>query len=392
MTLIAPGTHGEYEFTMVADDAYRARVTFTEDNPKDIPMTYTISVTEGGKTKDIMTNEDLDSKTYDSDEMSAKQPIKVKIAWAWAHDSDADKNTAIGQAAQVGISDYGLKLSFQDEVYPVSTDDGGTPISNNGDSQVTPSGDSGSRVVNNYYPSTSTTTTRTLPGRVVTTVTRIPAAVADAVSDTAEKVKEVAKDVADAVLPDTAQEKTELPNTETLAKKQPWTWPMVAVLATPILLMFLLFFLLREKLYSPVQGRVIAAETDHDLMFKAVGPNVTAPVSGTIIELMPKARMIAIKTRFGKVIRVMIATPHDLSRQFAKLSVDDKVKAGDILATLDQRDVLQVRLHLDCKPYKLMHKVEEMQDLDNRDAIAHFHLVDRKHSEPTMPKMAASGS
>jgi hypothetical protein len=124
LDLIAPGSSGSYSFDMTNSENFRGRVTFTEENKKNIPIVYTITATVDGKENKILTDEKLTTETYTSEEIAAGKTIHVNIAWKWEHattDEDKEFENELGRGAVLGVHDYKLTLAFHSEEYPAVT-------------------------------------------------------------------------------------------------------------------------------------------------------------------------------------------------------------------------------------------------------------------------------
>jgi hypothetical protein len=229
-----------------------------------------------------------------------------------------------------------------------------------------------------------------------------PAAEAEAEPEVvaeAEDETEAVTQVADGpILPDTetdAEEDIVLPatNTPVPTAQNSRAWMLLA----PFLLLLLLF---REKLYSPVKGRLvgrdeldemgITLDDEHDMLFVPIAQNdgyddvVTAPANAKIHELDEATNTITFKTKFGKLITMKVNTSQDLTDQFDMLEVDEKVKKDDILFRLNHCEGVHVAVTTDNKAYKVDVRESQIDDLDNAERIAHFKIRERKHEEPTM--------
>lgn len=191
-----------------------------------------------------------------------------------------------------------------------------------------------------------------------------------------------------------SKDKVELPATSTEeASRGGWRWGWLFLIP-----LFLILFLLREKLYSPVYGRLLdddelrarglVIDDQHDLIFvpeqrqeEGMANVISAPVNGVIHEIDMSARKIAFRTRLGKHIFMTINSRQDLTEQFNALHVGDKVKAHDVLFKLESVEGVQVFVHTYNKAYKLDVHGEDLQQLPNQKRIAHYRLFERKHEE-----------
>lgn len=104
-----------------------------------------------------------------------------------------------------------------------------------------------------------------------------------------------------------------------------------------------------EKLYMPIDGKLMGIETSEDKLFasKAMGDGflvipssqkLTSPVSGTIRSIFPTKHAIGIETAQGHTLLIHIGidtvdlngTPFDL-----KVSENQKINHGETLAIVD---------------------------------------------------------
>jgi hypothetical protein len=193
--------------------------------------------------------------------------------------------------------------------------------------------------------------------------------------------------------PETDASTITLPSTDIEEQPKPWGWLLLA----PAMLLLAAF--LREKLYSPVIGRLATEEEqneliddfdpEHDILFKAfangqvgVKDVVTAPIAGKVLALRPWTNTITIRTKFDKVVKMTVMTTQDLTDQFAKIQLGDKVRPDDIIFKLDHVNDVHVLVQTVNRACKLNRKHQnEGHYLYNQERIAHFPVKMRQSND-----------